>query len=270
MNNAASVTVSTPGGCAQSEFLAALTRLERWLTSEAIPYAVFGSVAAAAWTDHGTSLDFSRPARDPAERMPDIDLLVPRASLTTVQHYARAVRRGRFPVSIDMFWAECWIDFRPDEEHSYLTHRRVRLPVPTVLFTPCTAPVLGQDITVLDPRILLHLYGTVGVVRRKDAPRIAALAQVIASGTGPSRFSDQECQAFTSFMLARTRRYRCFFAAKRAWTILLDTLPPGLAQALRHHVQVPADDVFRLINRRGRVVPPGQDGVRNSLARNPI
>jgi hypothetical protein len=132
------------------------------------------------------------------------------------------------------------------------THRKVQLPVRTELFTPCTASLLGQDVTVLDPRILLHLYGTVGVTRRKDRPRITALAQAIASGTVATKFTDQDCQAFTSFMLARTRRYRCFFAAKRAWTILLDTLPPGVSQALRHHVQMPANDVFRLMNRRGQ------------------
>jgi hypothetical protein len=71
-------------------------------------------------------------------------------------------------------------------------------------------------------------------------------------------------------MLARTRKYRCFFAAKRAWTVLLDTLPASLAQALRHYVQLPANDVFRLMNRRGRAVPPGQEGARNSLAHNPM
>src|SRR6266851_3617163 len=54
-------------------FLASLARLERWLTREQIPYAVFGSVAASAWIDRGVSLDFDRPgARDPAERIPDI------------------------------------------------------------------------------------------------------------------------------------------------------------------------------------------------------
>lgn len=269
MSNAAPASATTIGGCTPSEFLAALTRLERWLASEHIRYAVFGSVAAAAWTDQGTSLDFSRPARDPAERIPDIDLLVPRASLRAVQHYARAARLSGFPVSIDTFWSECWIDFRPTEEHSYLTHRKVRLPVRTELFTPGTASLFGQDVSVLDPRILLHLYGTVGVTRRKDRPRITALAQAIGSGETASRFTDQDCKAFTSFMLARTRRYRGFFAAKRAWTILLDTLPPGVSQALRHHVQVPANDVFRLMNRRASAVPPGQEGARNSRANNP-
>lgn len=267
--------VPVVAGAGQSAFLAALARLERWLTEEHIPYAIFGSVAASAWIDQGVSLDFERPgARDPAERIPDIDLLIPRGSLTAVQRYARAVRRGGFPVSIDTFWSECWIDFRPGTQLSYLTHRQVRLPVPTGLFTPTTAPLLGQDVTALDPRTLLHLYGAVGVVRRKDAPRITGLAEAIASGAATSRFTEQDCQVFASFMLARNHRYPLFFASKRAWTLLLDAVPPGVAQALRHHVQLPANEVFRVLNhRRGRWTGSGRQGqgdARNSLAHNPM
>lgn len=242
-----------PGHARQREaaFLATLAELEQWLTGEQIPYAIFGSVAASAWIDYGTSLNFNRPgARDPAERVPDIDLLVPRASLTAVKHYASVSRRGAFPVSIDTFWSECWIDFRAGAERSYLTHRRLRLPVPTELFSPCTVSLLGQDITVLDPRTLLSIYGAVGVVRRKDAPWIAGLVQVIASGSVVSRFTEEDCQVFSSFMLARRRRYPFFFAAKRAWVRLLDALPPGVSQALTHHVQLRANEVFRLLNRR--------------------
>ena len=109
----------------RQSFLACLAQLEQWLASQHIPYAVFGSVAATAWTDHGASLDFDRPgAHHPAERIPDVDLLVPRASLDMVKHYTCMARCGEFPVSIDTFWSECWIDFRPESQLSYLTHRR--------------------------------------------------------------------------------------------------------------------------------------------------
>jgi hypothetical protein len=106
------------------------------------------------------------------------------------------------------------------------------------------------------------MYGAVGVIRRKDAPRITGLADVIAPGTTTSRFTGQDCQVFGSFMLARKRRYPLFFTAKRTWTVLLDTLPPGVAQALKHHVQLPANDVFRLMNRRGRAAPSGQGRIQ--------
>jgi hypothetical protein len=235
----------------RSAFLASLQRLERWLATEQIPYAVFGSVAAAAWIDQGASLDFDRPgARHPAARIPDIDLLVPRDSLPRVKRYARAARHGGVPVSIDTFWAECWIDYRPGSPLSYLTHRTIRVPVRTELFAPSTAWLLGQPIAALDPRTLLHLYGTVGVTRRKDAPRIAALTQALAAGTLTSRFTGQDCQAFGSFMLARRRRYPLFFAAKRAWVTLTDALPPRAAQLLTRHVQLRANIVYRMLTRR--------------------
>jgi hypothetical protein len=262
------------GSPRRAEFMAALGQLERWLTGERIPYAIFGSVAASALIDQGLSLDFNRPgAHDPTQSMPDVDLLVPRANLGAVRNYAHAVRCGEFPVSIDTFWSECWIDFRPKCDHSYLTHRKVRLPVRTDLFAGCTASLLGRDVTVLDPRIVLHLYSVVGVARQKDVPRITGLVEVIASGSAASRFTDQDCQVFGSFMLARKRQYPLFFASKRAWVLLLDALPPAASHALVHHVQMPANEMFRLVNRsRGekRAVGPGHGAARNSRAHRPM
>lgn len=235
----------------RASFLACLAQLGEWLDAEQIPYAVFGSVAASAWLDQGAALDFNRPgARHPAESIPDIDLLVPRASLDWVQGYASTARTGSFPVSIDTFWSECWIDFRPGEEFSYLTHRRIRIPVRTELLTATPAGLLGQQLAVVDPRTLLHLYGTVGVARRKDAPRIAGLAEALADGTLTSRFTDLDGRAFGTFRRARTRRYPLFFAAKRAWVILSDALPPAVSQALGRHVQLRVNVVFRLLARR--------------------
>jgi hypothetical protein len=242
-----------PGGYTdrRSAFLTSLERLEQWLGAEQIPYAVFGSVAAAAWTDQGASLDFSRPgARRPADSIPDIDLLVPRASLDRVKRYAHTARRSDFPVSIDTFWSECWIDYRPGSQTSYLTHRALRIPVRTDLLTPSTARLAGQQVAVVDPRTLLHIYGTVNVARRKDTPRIAALTEALASGTLTSRFTDQDCQALDTFARARTRRYPLFFAAKHAWVRLTDALPPRAAQALRHHIELRANDAFRRVSRR--------------------
>jgi hypothetical protein len=235
----------------RTAFLASLQRLEQWLAAEQVPYAVFGSVAATAWIDQGASLDFDRlGARHRAERIPDIDLLVPRASLHQVKGYARAARRGDAPVSIDTFWSECWIDFRPDSPLSYLTHRQVRITVPTELFAPSTASLLGQQVAVLDPRTLLRMYDIVGVTRRKDAPRIAALTGALTSGTLTSRFTGQDCQVFDAFLLARRRRYPLFFAAKRGWVRLTDALPPRASQFLTHHVQLRADGLYRMLASR--------------------
>ena len=45
------------------------------------------------------------------------------------------------------------------------------------------------------------------MARHKDTPRIAALTEALTSGALTSRFTDQDCQAFDTFALARTRRY---------------------------------------------------------------
>jgi hypothetical protein len=233
------------------QYLDKLANLEQWLEDKQLPYALFGSLAASAYIDQGRSLDFNRPhAHEPTERVPDIDLLVPRASLERIKPYIDDVRHSDFPVKIDTFWAESWIDLRPDAEYSYLTHREVRLPVRTELFSPCKAQLLGQEITTLDPRTLLGLYGTVGVLRKQDVPRITGLIKAIASGAAPSRFTEQDCKVFDDFMHARKRRYPVFMASKRAWVGLLDTLPPPASRALKHHVQLRANEVFRTMNRR--------------------
>ena len=65
-----------------------------------------------------------------------------------------------------------------------------------------------------------------------------------------SRFTNQDCQAFDTFARARTRRYPLFFAAKHAWVRLTDALPPRASQALRHHIELRANDAFRRVSRR--------------------
>jgi hypothetical protein len=50
-------------------------------------------------------------------------------------------------------------------------------------------------------------------------------------------------------MLARRRRYPLFFAAKRAWVVLLDALPRGASQALTYHLQLRANEAFRMLSR---------------------
>ena len=126
----------------------------------------------------------------------------------------------------------------------------MRILVPTGLFAPSAAPLLGHEIAALDPCTLLHMYSAVGVARRKDVPRIAALADALASGDLASRFTAQDCQAFTCFATARRRRYPLFFTAKYAWVVLLDALPPSASQALNRHVQLRANETFRMLSRR--------------------
>ena len=92
------------------------------------------------------------------------------------------------------------------------------------------------------------------------------LADALASGALASRFTNQDCQSFARFVTARRRRYPVFFAAKHAWVVLLDALPPGASQALNRHVQLRANEIFRVLSRRRNT---GHGGARNRLARSP-
>jgi hypothetical protein len=47
--------------------------------------------------------------------------------------HGAAARSGPFPVGVDVSGAACFIDLRPGCVMSYLTHRRLRFPVPTKL-----------------------------------------------------------------------------------------------------------------------------------------
>jgi hypothetical protein len=66
----------------------------------------------------------------------------------------------------------------------------------------------GVEITTIDPRVLLHTFGTIGgIIRRKDVPKITALAAALESGAAVSRFSEADCAAFARYTEERDLRY---------------------------------------------------------------
>ena len=99
---------------------------------------------------------------------------------------------------------------------------------------------------MLDPRTLLHIYETVGVVRRKDERRgLPDWLTPSPPGRIASRFSDHDFQAFASFMLARHHRYPLFFIAKHAWAMLAGrAAAQRICQALNHHVRAPRQQAY--------------------------
>lgn len=237
----------------RQDFLAALSRMDRWLNSEGIAYRVIGSLAVSAYVDGGHSLDFDRSgAADPTQRIPDVDLLVPRDKLAPVKEYAAATRDAELPIKIDTVAAEVYIDFRPGHEKTYLTHRQMMFPAPTKLFQARGAQLLGQEIETIDPRTLLHTFGTIGgVVRPKDIPKMIRLAEAIGSGRAVSMHSEQDCDVFSRFMVARKRQSPLFIAAKTSWEGVLDVLPPKAAGTLKRSLSPAAQRVMGQMNRTG-------------------
>jgi hypothetical protein len=218
------------------EFLAGLDRMQDWMRARQIPFVIVGSLAVAAHTGNFQRLDFSRQhAHDPTQRVPDIDLLVPRAALPAVHAYALAARaHARMPIHIDTFMAETSLDLRPMEQFSYLTHRTMCLPIESAMFGPRPAMLLDHELVTIDPRVLLHSIATGHpVIRKKDVANIVGLADAIRSGRAVSNFSERDCEVFSRFIAASWQRYPMFMAATSAWKRTLDALPPRASQALR-------------------------------------
>jgi hypothetical protein len=237
-------------------FLAEVARLENWLRQEEIPYAIVGSLAVSAYVDGGAGIDFNRPhAYDETQKMPDIDLLIPRDASAKLRAYGEASRQNEFPVTVET--VDAYIDWRPNDERSYLSHRQLQFPVPSELFEPRKANLLGQEITTIDPRTMIHTFGTIGgVIRKKDVSKIVGLAEAIKSGRAVSRFSEADCEVFSRYAVARKRQYPVFIAAKKTWEGALEAMPQKAAQAIKHHILPAAHQAMAQWNRGQK----GKDG----------
>ena len=211
---------------------------------------VIGSLACAAWTGQDSLARFTRPGGlSRTRRHPDIDVLVPRTAIAAVIRHARAARAG-FPVAVDVSGAACFIDLRPDSDVSYLTHRQLRYPIPSRLFTPCAASVAGTGITALDPRVLLHTFGAIGgIVRRKDTVKVAALARALETGAAVSLFTEQDCAVFAAFTAERDRRYPHYRGFVRLVDDLLEAAPSGAASSIRSFAMPAAKATVAAMNR---------------------
>ena len=117
----------------QERFLRELAAVELWFRGEGIPHAIVGSLACWAHAGHGAAPVFGRPeAFGAVQRWPDIDILVPRAALDAVESMRAlpGAARSRWPST---HRRGVFHRLRRGEQ-SYLTHRRLRLPVPSDLF----------------------------------------------------------------------------------------------------------------------------------------
>ncbi|MFF0343410.1 hypothetical protein [Kribbella sp. NPDC004875] len=86
-----------------------------------------------------------------------MDLLVPRERLAQVKSYAASARNAELPIKLDTVAA-----FRLANKKSYLTHQKLMFPVSSARFRRRTADLLGKQLETIDPRTLLHTFGTVG------------------------------------------------------------------------------------------------------------
>ena len=232
----------------QEPFLERVNDAQDWLERQGIEYRFVGSLATSAYLDAGTkSLDLNRQdayTRD--QRVPDLDLLVPKDALSVVKAYGEELMRDEdCPVNVDLYIASCYIDFQPDAEDSFLTHKKLRVPVNNKLFAPTEQTVLGQPIITVDARTLFHTYVTAGgMLRDKDMPKIMGLARTIRDSE-ISQHAESEYSPFHDFIAARQEAYPLFLATKRGWEFTLSHLPKTARRAAVHYVIPRVQQLFR-------------------------
>lgn len=199
----------------QALFLEKLECVQTWLADKNIEHRIIGSLATECFVESPGGLDFDRPGDAPHQRIPDVDLLVPRADVPAIAE-AKTFFLNDVGIKVGFSVSEHIFDLRPDEGESFLTFSdgrsqpidRPPLPVETSLFEPHRASLLGVPITTLDPSTLFHTYVTIGNrLRVRDTPRLIALGRHIMS-SGESRFGEKHFGAFHQFIAERKQLTR--------------------------------------------------------------
>lgn len=162
-------------------FANVLHDVQETLHDKSIDFRIIGSLAASAYIDgpEANSLDFNRVAASPAERVPDIDLIVPKGDLPELRQYRSELLAGAFPVKLGIAVPATTIDFRPSETVSYLRDGKLEVPFYTSVLDPVTVPFMGDTMQTISAKSLLHTYVTVGgKLRPVDMPRVRALSHI--------------------------------------------------------------------------------------------
>jgi len=97
--------------------------------------------------------------------------------------------------------------------------------------------------------VLLHTFGTIGgIIRRKDAPKITALAGALESGAAVSRFSEDDCAVFARYAEERDSRYPQYRAF--VWLVdeILEALPPAASSGVRYWLMPAAKKTLARLN----------------------
>lgn len=176
---------TSPNLVARESFLETLDIAQGQFDKHGIEYRIIGSVAASAYleADEDCSLNFNRPeARTAYQRVPDIDLIVPRSAVPYMKTVRRELLTQQQPVKLGLVFSQSTIDYRPQEAWSYLNHGSTTLPIDSQLFVATKKELLGVSITTLSPQTLLHTYGTFGgKLRHKDFQTVVGLARLARS-----------------------------------------------------------------------------------------
>jgi|SRR5580658_543291 hypothetical protein len=220
----------------QGLFLSRLDSIDAWMESNDVPYRVLGSLGVASYLDGALEgVDFDRKGGFSSDqRVPDIDLLVPRWDATRVHEYGQKLLGDPdFPLRLDLVAGVKHIDLREDGDESYLFHRELRVPVPTRLFKPVIRPFGSTSIVTVDPLTLQHTFGVWGgILRAKDLPRVRSVVEYNGQND-VSEFTEADFAAFHQFLRDRRRQYPWYTRARKLEMAVGAILPKPAENGLR-------------------------------------
>lgn len=207
----------------RQSFLDSLTSTQEWLNKKGIEYRIIGSVAASAYLDPAghSSLNFNRPgARSMAERVPDIDLIVPRGDLPEARKY----RDRLTDIKLGLALPTRYIDFRPEDETSYLTHNNRAFPFKTTVLDASHQELLGVPITTLSPAALVNTYFT---IRERDRSKVKGLSNAAKhQSTGANK--PQDYLPFQEFREDLVSNSSLLEVSVDTTVKMLESLPPPI------------------------------------------
>jgi hypothetical protein len=174
-------------------FLNTLTEVQDEFEKKGIDYRIIGSLASHAYLgleldDDVTPLDYDRKGAATADQqVPDIDMIVPRVDLSGAREIRANTLTSAQPVKLGLANPTTEIDYRPDGDQSFLTHKNIHLPVASELFRAEEGISLeGVPIKTIPLDTLIHTFGTFGgKVRQKDLPIIKALMRKSDQSSDP-------------------------------------------------------------------------------------
>lgn len=200
-----------PVSPAQQSFFETLQDVQGRLDSAGVEYRVLGSIGTAALLqgtafDGAIPLNFDRPgAYTPDQKVPDIDLLLPRGDIKFGQELRERYLGQILPVKMGVAMGIMIYDFRPDQPTSYLRYGKVEHAFDSAVFEPKIAKLGDVDVKTLSADALLHTFVTSGsLLRKKDVPAARALA---ALATEKGAEHDAKFGPFHDFISDRNRLY---------------------------------------------------------------
>ncbi|MDB5183669.1 MAG: hypothetical protein JWO07_350 [Candidatus Saccharibacteria bacterium] len=218
----------------EEAYFKAVEQTQQKMDQAGIDFRIIGSLATnaliAATGGDSEPMKFHRSyAVDPEQALPDIDVIVPRADLKRARAIREEMARAEVPVGIGLAASSSEIDFRPDEEQSYLTHGGEMIPVSNSILEAQEVPFHGADVRTLPIDTQLHTYGTFGgTVRVKDMP---AIRQLIA--LRGKHASDKDFKPFHEFMRIRRTDEKPTQRAIRMANYVIDKSPTLVGNTIR-------------------------------------